>query len=126
MQALVPEGRGAWLSGMAFKKALPLHKLPRCCERWSIITKKNQHRVPLFLPSVAFPPEGAGWAAPCPEALGAAQMQSEWGDFDRASDTDFHFNARQEEPTYHSICRNKRVVTNLHVYGISLAEPIYI
>lgn len=42
-----------------------------------------------------------------------------------------HPNARQEEPTSHSICRKKqkskkRVVTNLHVYGISLAESIYI
>lgn len=52
---VVPEGRGAWLSGMALKKALPLHKLPRCCKRWSIITKKNQHWVPLLLPTVAFP-----------------------------------------------------------------------
>jgi len=35
--------------------SLPFHKLPRCCKRWSVIAKKNQHWVPLLLPTVAFP-----------------------------------------------------------------------
>lgn len=81
---------------------------------------------PTFPAHCGFPNRERGWAASWLKALEAARTQSDRGGFGWASDTDFHFNARQEEPTYHSICRNKRVVTNLHVYGISLAESIYI
>jgi len=84
-------------------------------ERWH---GEEPAPVPPPLPAVAFP-VGSGAGPPAAAALGAARCG-------RASRPDFHPHARQEEPTYHSIRRNKRVVTNLHVYGISLAESIYI
>lgn len=119
--------RGLALTWRSRKPFPSLPQMAKVLQEMEHYRKEEPALGPTFTTYRGFPYREQGWAASlCLKVLEAAQMLSDRGDFDWASDRDFHFNARQEEPTYHSICRNEKVVTNLHVYGISLAETIYI
>lgn len=85
-QPLVPEGRGAWLSGMALKKALPFPSLPQIAK---VLQEMERYRKeepalgPTFTTYRGFPNREQGWAASlCLKVLEAAQMLSDRGDFD--------------------------------------------